>query len=226
MNLGTFQTIFEVSGKIFKVCKEHKIVNLVKLGFMMVIFYMCFTEFYLKNRYFEDAKRNNIIYEKIGDLVKECGQGSFVSWLVFEDYKLNTLPRNVRFNDVIGCLGKDEKHCPVSVRFSNKSYSEPHQLGYDDYNYLSRLENGIIVKCLIDDREPNCPTYTPLLLKKFTKLTNLELSTISYSVVKDYKTNLIYIFTLTFAKNSINTCSNQGANILLDNLIRTTIENL
>ena len=64
MNFGTLKDILELLPKIFNYCKAHRIVNLVKMGVMLMIFYMCFMEFYLKSRYFQDAKRTNIISQK------------------------------------------------------------------------------------------------------------------------------------------------------------------
>lgn len=226
MNFSTLKDLLELISKVFNYCKAHRIVNLVKMGIMLMIFYMCFTEFYLKSRYFQDAKRTNIISQKIGDIVKECGTNSFVSWSTIEDTRASVSKKKLTFNDVVGCIGKNKEHCPVSVKYSNPAYSKDYFLGYDDYEFLNTGSSGIIIRCKISNGETNCPEYTPDALKEIVKLTNLDLSEISYVVVKDWKRNLVYIFTLSFAKNSINTCSINGGNLLLDNLASTAMENL
>ncbi|MGL5113592.1 MAG: hypothetical protein ACRC6O_13245 [Flavobacterium sp.] len=233
MNFGTLKELLELLPKIFSYCKAHRIVNLVKMGVMLMIFYMCFMEFYLKNRYFQDAKRTNIISQKIGDIVKECGTNSFVSWSTIEDTRASLSKKKLTFNDVVGCIGKNKDHCPVSVRYSNPAYLKDYSLGYDDYDFLNNRDSGVIVRCEITNGDPNCPDpqnlgdyYTPNVLKEIVKSTNLELSEISYVMVKDWKRNLVYIFTLSFAKNSINTCSINGGNLLLDNLASTAMQNL
>lgn len=226
MNISTIKSILELVDKLLTVLNKKKILATTKMVIMLMIFYMCCSEFYLRNRYFQDAKRNNIIIDKIGNIVKECGKNSFVSWSTIEDNKISFSKKSLTFNDIVGCLG-DNKNCPISVKLSNPAYLKNYYLSYDDYEHLNnKINNGMIVKCSIDNKEIICPDYTPNALKNIVKLTNLDLSQISYAVVKDWKRNLVYVFTLAFAKNSINTCSQTGGNMLLDNLVSTAMENL
>ena len=88
------------------------------------------------------------------------------------------------------------------------------------------VEDKIIYSCDIVNQEVICPEYTPVFLKEFIKLTNLKLSSINFVLVKNWKDDLIYIFTLSFSENSIPTCSKQTGNILLDSLARTALENM
>ena len=226
MNFSNIRDLIELINRSFSILKTHRAINLTKTGIILLIFYMCFNDFYLKNRYYHDAKRNNIISKKIGDIVKDCGKNSFISWETIEDSRIELSKRKITFNDVVGCLDINSQHCPVSVKYANAAYLKDYTLGYDDYDYFTNLTTGMLVRCEINNREPNCPDYTPISLKEIIKLTNLELSEITFVTVKDWKRNLVYIFTLSFAKNSVNTCSESGGNMLLSNLADTAMENL
>jgi len=226
MNLDNLQKLIKLISGLFRFIQEHKAVNLVKMGLMLMIFYMLFMEFYVRNRYYSETRRNNIITEKISEVVKGCGQYSFVSWMVLDDTKASFQKNKVEFVDVIGCVSNRNEHCPVSVKLSNKAYLKTYYLGYDDADYLARLDDGLLVSCDLKDGELSCPEYTPNILRKMAKLTNFKLTQVSYVVVRDFKANMIYIFTLSFTDNSIKTCTDQVGNSLLENLARTAKENL
>lgn len=201
--------------KFIKFAKEYKVTHILNMGLTIVVFYMCFTEFYLRNRRADDARMQNKILPELGAIAKQCGIDSFVSWISVEEDKFGSNSDNVTFIDVIGCLGSREEHCPVSVKFANKEYLKIQKLGLDDKMYLGRLPTGMVINCSLNDGDMYCPEYTPLLLRKMVKLANLPLDSVSYVVVKDFKQDLIYIFSLSFVDSSKKTCSQQIGNSLL-----------
>lgn len=226
MSLASIKIIVECLLKILKFCKIHNISSLFIGVCAITTLYIVFNEFYLKNRFYEDVRRSAIINKKIADVVKSCGVGSFVSWSTISDLEINKIGRKMRFNDIVGCLSNDEKHCPASVKYSNKLYTAESRVGLDDYVHFAGSQNGMIVSCEINSREISCPHYTPLLLKEMVRNTNLELTSISFILVRNWKADIIYIFTLSFSKSSVPTCTKQNGNILLESLARTAIENL
>ena len=226
ITLASIKIIFDILTKSFKFCHVHRISSILIGVCAITTLYIVFNEFYLKNRFYEDVKRTSIINKKIGDVVRSCGVGSYVSWSTISNLELGNIGRKVSFNDVIGCLSEDSRHCPVSVKYSNKLYLEERRLGLDDYAHFTSADDAIIYSCDIINRQVKCPGYTPLFLKDIVQLTNLELSSVNFILVKNWKDDLIYIFTLSFSASSVPTCTKQTGNILLESLARTAIENL
>ena len=213
MNFSAIKTLIELIFKIFKHCETHRITSLVKMGFMMITFYMAFTVYFVKNQHSEDTKRLNALTQSMGNIVKGCGKNSFVSWLTVEN---NISSKSIiRFNDVLGC----GDNCPKSVKIENNAYFKEYFLSYDDMEMLKVTKSNEVIYCEKKNGQFECPKQTPLFLEQITKLTNLELSKISFVVVRDlFRKDIIYIFTLSFAKIAKPTCSTENGNNLLQNL--------
>lgn len=218
MNFGTLKDILEILPKIFNYCKAHRILNLVKMGIMMMTFYMAFTVYFVRNNQAENTRISNILTKEMGDIVMACGEFSFVSRITVKNNL--TARSKIMFDDVIGCVGKSREHCPASIMSSNDAYFKEYYLSYDDSEILRKTLSNVIIYCEKQNGQFNCPQQdTPLFLKQMAGLTNLELSKISYVLVRDMlRKDIIYIFILSFAEISKPTCSMQTANTLLQSL--------
>ena len=226
MNLVNIKILIELILRIFNFCKKQNILSLVKTGIVLMIFYMLFAEFYLKNKYFQENKNHSIIRNRMSEIVQVCGKNSFISWMVFDDNKISLDTKKMSFVEVLGCLESNDGYCPSSLIFKNKTYLDNYNIGFDDYNYFSKEKDGTLYNCAIKDNQASCDKYTPLLLNQIIKLTNFKLTKIHYILVKDFRYNLVYIFTLSFADDSPSICSDQIINGLLLNLFRITKDNL
>lgn len=218
MSLANLKLLLDILPKLFAYCKNHRIINLVKMGIMMMTFYMAFTVYFVRNSQSDETKRLNIITKDMGSIVKQCGELSFVSWLTVEN-KFSSRSK-IRFNEVYGCVGGSKEHCPVSVKISNEAYFKEYYLRYGDSEILKETPSNVVINCKKIDGEFECPQQeTPLFLRQMAKLTNLELSKINYVLVRDIlRKDIIYIFTLSFAEASKPTCSTQVGNTLLQSL--------
>lgn len=225
-SISTIKIIIDILTKVLNFCQIHRISHVLISVCAITTLYIVFNEFYLKNRFYEESHRNSIIYKKIGDIVQSCGVGSYVSWSTIKGVDSETIGRKMRFNDIVGCLSENKDHCPASIKYSNKIYLKEYRIGLDDYANFSQIQDGMIISCPIKDGNAQCPEYTPSTLNSIVKLTNLKLSNINYVLVKNWRDDLIYIFTLSFSSNAIPTCTEQNGNILLDSLARTAIENI
>lgn len=226
MNLVNIKILIELILRIFNFCKKQNILSLVKTGIILMIFYMLFEEFYLKNKYFKENKNHSIVRNRMGEITEVCGKNTFVSWLVFDDRKISVEKRKISFVEVLGCIETKDGYCPSSVIFKNKTYLDDYSIGFDDYNYFSKERDGTLYNCTIKDSQATCDGYTPLLLNQIIKLTNFKLKKIHYILVKDFRYNLVYIFTLSFADDSPTICSDQIISGLLLNLFRITKDTL
>jgi hypothetical protein len=206
--------------------KVGSVVKVLTIGILtpFVIYFLL-----IKSHIYFRTKANNIIYEQVSYLLKECGNLSFVSWVAVKDSALEVGEKSFVFHDVIGCVGDNVSKCIGSVKLDNPIYSKEYPIGLDDQQSLKEMRNGslkkyeIINNKIVNNNPKNRP---PSILIEIASLTNYPLRDVRYVVVRDHLDRLIYIFVLTFATNSTPTCSSQIANTLLDNLARTARENL
>lgn len=225
--LNILKTLIDLLPNVFHWFQKNKYGSTVKTVISGFVIYVLYVEVFTKNHHYDVSKSDTIIREQATSLVKECGSYSFVSWAVVNDQALKKERRKFHFKDVIGCLTDDAKHCGVSVMDDNPIYNREYTLSYDDYYHLQSIPAGKLIHYnIVNGRIDDTEDYTPQIMSKLVASTNLPLRNIRYTLVRDYKQNLVYIFSLSFTNNSKPTCSSQIANTLLLNLADTAENNL
>jgi hypothetical protein len=170
-----------------------------------------------KNFYI-DHKNIATIKKNMGKLVNSCGSGYFASWLVMETSRKK---ENFIFEDVIGCNYNHAKDCVFSVKDLNLNpfYNKmEHKIDKKTYNFLSNIPDGEVA--YFKDIKELEPYKT---IENIIDNTNLPITNVSFTVIKNRKENIIYVFTLTNTNNS-NLCNQKKSTILLKRLAKTTRE--
>ncbi len=168
--------------------------------------------------FYIDHKNIVIIKKNMGKLVNNCGSGYFASWLVMET---SNKKENFIFEDVVGCNYNHGKDCIFSVKDLNLNpfYNKiDHKIDKKTYNFLSNIPDAEVAY-FKDIKELD--SYKTI--KNINDNTNLPITNISFTVIKNKKENIIYVFTLTNTNNS-NSCNQKKSTILLKELAKTTKE--
>ena len=224
--INNIKILIEIFNKCLKYCDKSHINAFVRIILTGILLYIVILEIYIKNHYYESAIKQKNIHHEASLLVKECGKYSFVSWIVIDDNPLNINKKKFVFKDVLGCL---EGSCPTSVMQDNPLYNQEYLLNYDDYDFLSKIPDGSLIKYDLKDGKLDIKQkiqYVPAILNHIVENTNLPMSQIRFTVVRDYKNSLVYVFALTFADIAEPQCSNHNANSLLINLYNNAKANL
>lgn len=183
--------------KLFKII-TYSIVYLTAL----FLVYNKFNEF---NK-FQTLKNINNIDQALKASVNDCGKGYYASWIVLDKAKYF-------FQNVYGCQ-KTLENCAYSVKDSklNQFYLEDHFLSGKDFIELKEKPNG------------ETAYYTGSVLKKYptifeiVKNSNHEINGMGLVVLKNFKNDLIYIFTIANTSQS-NACSKQEITAHLERII-------
>lgn len=171
---------------------------IISVFVMSYCFVMLYPELWNKkeliyNRSIYDAR----ISLEINKIVESCGEGYFLSWIIFNEQKDNT---RYYFEDVIGCNGKD-KNCAFSVKnlhlnaFYDKEY---HRVDEDTLEFLNKMQTGMAGYY----GDINYLTAKYPTIADIAQNTNKTINSIGISITKDVRSNIIYVFTLANTSNN------------------------
>jgi len=170
--------------------------------------------------YYEHHKSTATVEEGMKKVVKTCGEGYFVSWLSMDT---KGLKNQFLFKDVIGCNKDMSKDCTFSVKgfnlnpFYNKT---DHKIDKETYNFLLNIPDSEVAY-FKDIKELN--KYKTI--KYLNDNTNLQITNLSFTVIKNKKKNIIYVFSLQNT-NKKDTCTRKKSTLLLKELAQITKEGI
>jgi hypothetical protein len=158
---------------------------------------------------FQTLKNIGNIERALKESVNDCGKGYYASWIVLDKTKYF-------FQNVYGCQGKS-KNCAYSVKEAklNQFYLDDHFLSGKDLQELKNKPSG----------EP--AYYDSSVLEKYptifeiTKNSNHQINELGLVVLKNFKNDLIYIFTIANTSKS-NVCGRQEITARLEKIISST----
>lgn len=225
MSLANLKLIIDLIAGGLKYCQKKRVTSLLQNTLILLALYLSASLYFVEDRHTSNANKTIIINEKISDIVKSCGVGSYVAWMVIkEGLDLNNSSAIV--TDVVACQSVNKYHCPASVKFLNDIYAKTFKLSLNDVGIIRDTPSNSIVSCTIINNRLKCPNGTPNLLELIQEKLNLPIGRLSYVLVKDFKNKTIYAFSLSFTIAADPTCSQKIGNTLLESLSRTAEANL
>jgi len=166
--------------------------------------------------YYKQHRNISIIKDNMNKVARTCGEGYFVSWLVM---KTSDLKDQFMFQDVIGCNKQMSKNCTFSVKgfnlnpFYNKT---DHSIDRETYQFLLSIPDAEVA--YFDDIQELNKYNT---IKYINDNTNLQINNLSFTVIKNKKENIIYVFSLANT-NKEDTCTRKKSTLLLKELAQQT----
>ena len=166
--------------------------------------------------YYKHHRNISIVKEGMNKVARTCGEGYFVSWLVM---KTSDLKDEFMFQDVIGCNKEMSKNCTFSVKgfnlnpFYNKT---DHSIDKETYKFLLNIPDTEVA--YFEDIKELDKYKT---IKYLNDNTNLQITNLSFTVIKNKKENIIYVFSLQNT-NKKDTCTRKKSTLLLKELAQQT----
>ena len=170
--------------------------------------------------YYDHHRKTITIEEGMSKVAKTCGEGYFVSWLVM---KTSDLKDQFMFQDVVGCNKQMSKNCTFSVKgfnlnpFYNKT---DHSIDRETYQFLLNIPDAEVA--YFNNIEELNKYNT---IKYINDNTNLQINNLSFTVIKNKKENIIYVFSLANT-NKKDTCTRKKSTLLLKELAQTAKEGI
>jgi len=161
-------------------------------------------------------------------IVNDCGGNSFISWIGF-DNELGTL----NFIEVMGCTSptkgkKVRANCvDRNVKYQNPIYTKIHKIDLNTADLINRtpsnqlilVRNDVISEDILEflrmtqegsvikmDLRTLSQMEQYNTFANIIKKTNLGIDIVGVTIVKDFKNNAIYAFTLSFAHGAELNC--------------------
>ena len=176
---------------------------------------------------FLHTKKNSVLVNEAKRVIKTCGASTYISINTINDPFLSIKDRTIMISDVIKCTNADD--CGSSGKDDNEIYGKEYPIGLDDLKYLRQIGGAIQGfkvdgVSIINDDESN--GVVPQLLRGIVVSLKDPLSRISFIVVRDILTNMIYIITIGIAKEPNNICQPTTTDMILNTLATTAKNNL
>jgi hypothetical protein len=192
-------------------------INKLKYSFIILLCQLSiiYTAYYLFTKptdHYKYYRNISLIKEDMKKAVKSCGEGYFMSWLVM---KSTNLKNKFMFEEVLGCNKDMSNNCVFSVKqfnlntFYNKS---DHVIDRKTYNFLLSIPNAEVAYF---DNIESLNKYDTI--KYINDNTNLQIKQLAFSVIKNKKDDLIYVFSLSNTNNQ-EICARKKVVLLLKEL--------
>lgn len=188
---------------------------------------MAYVVFFKMNNYYKNTKFYSFIENESAKIVNDCGKNSFIFWISFDGLD------NLSFVEATGCTSETRgKKASVNcidrnIKYQNPVYTRIHKidlntadlitrtppnqlmiikndvLSEDILEFLKATQEGSVIK--IDLRTlSQMEQYNTFA--NIIKKTNLGIDIIGVTLVKDFKNNAIYAFTLSFTHGAELNC--------------------
>jgi len=170
--------------------------------------------------YYDHHKKIITIEEGMNKVARACGEGYFVSWLSMD---IKGLKDQFLFKDVIGCNKQMSKNCTFNVKSLNLNpfYNKTdHKIDKETYKFLLNIPDAEVAY-FKDIKELD--KYKTI--KYLNDNTNLQITNLSFTVIKNKKENIIYVFSLQNT-NKKDTCTRKKSTLLLKELAQTAKEGI
>lgn len=151
------------------------------------------------------------VRSQINKIINQCGKDYSMAWITIKP----TLGDDTyTFKDVIGCNEEKRGDCSFSIKESglNPFYQKSHIIDHESYIFLSTMKTGDVGYYSSMDYLKQYPAINEIITK-----TNFPILAAGFTVVKDIRSNIVHIFTLSKIGNS-NKCNQKITSELLNNL--------
>jgi len=202
--------------------KINKLKNIFTIRELLIIVCAIAVHLYFSPafNYYDHHKKIITVEEGMSKVAKTCGEGYFVSWLSMD---IAGLKDKFLFKDVVGCNKQMSKDCTFSVKAFNLNqfYNKiDHKIDRKTYEFLLNIPDAEVAY-FKDIKELN--KYKTI--KYINDNTNLQINNLSFTVIKNKRKNIIYVFSLANT-NKKDTCTRKKSTLLLKELAQKTKEGI
>lgn len=198
---------------ISNISNAHRsLLTLLIASIQILSIFALFFHFFQPPNFQTQAIGDDKIRKKLQHLVQHCGSDHFWTWIIV-DQKRN----KYYFQDVIGCNKANKTNCAFSVKYSalNPFYLEPHDFtDHTSLELLSKLDTGMVA--FYEDFELLKP-YKDIYIA-LTSAPNKKLHSATFSVTKNSRRDLVYLFVKTSSSENSIFCQKNEAIELLEDL--------
>lgn len=144
--------------------------------------------------YYKVATNDQAVLDEMDHLLSECGRNSFMSWSVIDG-------KNLRIKTVRGCVNNSDNCIDGNVKEQNPIYKIEHKVDPNTFQFMQETTEGsVAVAGNIEEWRKYDTLY------KILSNTNLPITDIGITLVRDFKNNVIYAFSLSFVKDAEKGC--------------------
>ena len=204
-----------------------------KVGVITIAIWMTYITYYIlfflpntiPSDYLNSAKDDKVTL-RILKTLKDCGNLSFIYWVVIKDGESFDNHKFLRIKQAWGCDKNRIEGCIASIKFDNEDNLIPHPINKDSIDFVQggiELPNGEVFKELVpywfnlrhnktgklteeaDFLRRKAPSFWKIIKKR-----KLDVYQLGVIVIKDNEKKgnpVIHIFTLSFVNNSERKCT-------------------